>query len=116
MKKQTEGDLVAEMVTYIKLHFARPLKLTRAVRHIGYPPAYLGGKFRAERSYTSTYRPDQIRIKQSRPLLLDPALTVGDMSYLMGLCEQSHFVRVLHRYVGVTPRQHQQSEERDLPL
>ena len=29
MKKQTESDLVAEAVAYMRLHFARPLKLTK---------------------------------------------------------------------------------------
>ena len=31
MKKQTESDLVAEAVAYMRLHFARPLKLTKVI-------------------------------------------------------------------------------------
>ena len=34
MKKQTESDLVAEAVAYMRLHFARPLKLTKVARQI----------------------------------------------------------------------------------
>ena len=34
MKKQKESDLVAEAVAYMRLHFARPLKLTKVARHV----------------------------------------------------------------------------------
>ena len=47
MKKQTESDLVAEAVAYMRLHFARPLKLTKVARHVGCSPAYLSRKFPA---------------------------------------------------------------------
>lgn len=93
MKKQTESDLVAEAVAYMRLHFARPLKLTKVARHVGCSPAYLSRKFQAERSCTFTYCLNQIRVEQSKPLLLNPALTVGDVGYLVGFCEQSYFVK-----------------------
>ena len=35
MKKQTESDLVAEAVAYMRLHFARPLKLTKVAKARG---------------------------------------------------------------------------------
>lgn len=114
MKKQTESDLVAEAVAYMRLHFARPLKLTKVARHVGCSPAYLSRKFQAERSCTFTYFLNQIRVEQSKPLLLNPALTVGDVGYLVGFCEQSYFVKVFRRYTGMTPRQYQQSEKRGL--
>ena len=75
MKKPTESDLVAEAVAYMRLHFARPLKLTKVARHVGCSPAYLSRKFQAERSCTFTYCLNQIRVEQSKPLLLNPALT-----------------------------------------
>ena len=103
MKKQTESDLVAEAVAYMRLHFA-----------VGCSPAYLSRKFQAERSCTFTYCLNQIRVEQSKPLLLNPALTVGDVGYLVGFCEQSYFVKVFRRYTGMTPRQYQQSEKRGL--
>ena len=114
MKKQTESDLVAEAVAYMRLHFARPLKLTKVARHVGCSPAYLSRKFQAERSCTFTYCLNQIRVEQSKPPLLNPALTVGDVGYLVGFCEQSYFVKVFRRYTGMTPRQYQQSEKRGL--
>ncbi|MFQ9915804.1 MAG: helix-turn-helix domain-containing protein [Flavonifractor plautii] len=55
-----------------------------------------------------------MRVEQSKPLLLNPALTVGDVGYLVGFCEQSYFVKVFRRYTGMTPRQYQQSEKRGL--
>ena len=116
-KKHTyliESDLVAEAVAYMRLHFARPLKLTKVARHVGCSPAYLSRKFQAERSCTFTYCLNQIRVEQSKPLLLNPALTVGDVGYLVGFCEQSYFVKVFRRYTGMTPRQYQQSEKRGL--
>ena len=114
MKKQTESDLVAEAVAYMRLHFARQLKLTKVARHVGCSPAYLSRKFQAERSCTFTYCLNQILVEQSKPLLLNPALTVGDVGYLVGFCEQSYFVKVFRRYTGMTPRQYQQSEKRGL--
>lgn len=63
----------------MRLHFARPLKLTKVARHVGCSPAYLSRKFQAERSCTFTYCLNQIRVEQSKPLLLNPALTVGDV-------------------------------------
>ena len=77
----------------MRLHFARPLKLTKVARHVGCSPAYLSRKFQAERSCTFTYCLNQIRVEQSKPLLLNPALTVGDVGYLVGFCEQSYFVK-----------------------
>ena len=72
MKKQTESDLVAEAVAYMRLHFARPLKLTKVARHVGCSPAYLSRKFQAERSCTFTYCLNQILVEQSKPLLPQP--------------------------------------------
>ena len=94
MKKQTESDLVAEAVAYMRLHFARPLKLTKVARHVGCSPAYLSRKFQAERSCTFTYCLNQIRVEQSKPLLLNPALTVGACGLAWwDFVMQSYFVK-----------------------
>ncbi|WP_242623829.1 helix-turn-helix domain-containing protein [Intestinimonas massiliensis (ex Afouda et al. 2020)] len=36
------------------------------------------------------------------------SLTVGDVGYLVGFCEQSYFVKVFRKYTGITPRQYRQ--------
>lgn len=115
MNGNTEHDLVAKALIYMQLHFARPLRLAEVAKHVGCSSAYLSRRFRATRSCTFTYCLNQIRIERSKQLLLNPSLTVGDVGYLVGFCEQGYFVKVFRKYVGITPRQYQHLMKRISP-
>ena len=115
VKGNAEHDLVAEALAYMRLHIGRPLKLAEVARHGGCSPAYLSRRFRASRSSTFTYCLNQIRIEQSKQLLLNPSLTVGDVGYLVGFCEQGYFIKVFRRFAGITPRQYQKLMKRSSP-
>lgn len=108
MKGNAGHDLVSDAIAYMRLHYAGPLKLAEVANHIGCSSAYLSRRFKAARACTFTYCLNQIRIEQSKLLLLNSSLSVGDVGYLVGFCEQGYFVKVFRKYTGLTPRQYRQ--------
>lgn len=108
MKDPAEYDLVAEAIAYMELHCAGPLRLGEVAKHVSCSTSHLSRRFRATRSCTFTYCLNQLRVERSKPLLLNSSLTVGDVGYLVGFCEQSYFVKVFRKYTGITPTQYRQ--------
>jgi Helix-turn-helix domain len=52
------------------------------------------------------------RIKCAKQLLADPQQGIAAVSQEVGFAHQSHFTRLFHRWVGLTPRQYRQRHRR----
>lgn len=80
------------------------LSLTSLSNHLGVHPAHLS---RAIPKYLSTTLGDFVRrqkIKKALGLLMNPQLSLTDITYICGFSDQSHFTRTFKIYFQKTPR------------
>lgn len=105
-------DLIYRALNYIKLHYAEPITLEAVAKHTGFSPTYFSKIFKEELSCTFNHYLNQVRIEQSKGLLLKEKLTISDICYMVGFEDQSYFIKVFRRHVGVTPGQYRRRQGR----
>jgi AraC-like DNA-binding protein len=51
----------------------------------------------------------KLRIEKATHLLSDPSLSLGEIAYLTGFSDQSHFNRIFKKHTGSTPSEYRKS-------
>ncbi|WP_323789651.1 AraC family transcriptional regulator [Psychroserpens sp.] len=82
------------------------LSLESLSKELGVHPAHIS---RAVPKYLKTTLGDyirQIKVKNSMSYMMNPSLSLTDITYMCGFSDQSHFIRLFKMYIGMTPNQY----------
>jgi AraC family transcriptional regulator len=92
------------ITTYIQEHLEQELSLVELAAAVQLSPTYFARQFK----HTTGLAPHQYvvrcRIERARQLLVDTALPLIEVGQRVGFLDQSHFIAVFRRHVGMTPR------------
>ena len=91
------------VLDFINQNFAQDLRLWELAELAGMSPHYFCELFKASTGLTAYQYVLQCRIERAKRYLRNPQLSVGDAGVAAGFSDQSHFTKVFHRKVGVTP-------------
>lgn len=105
-------DLIYRAISYIKMHFSEHITLENVAKHTGFSPTYFSKIFKEELSCTFNSYLNQVRIERSKGLLLNQKLTISDICYMVGFEDQSYFIKVFRKHIGVTPGQYRRRQGR----
>jgi AraC-like DNA-binding protein/mannose-6-phosphate isomerase-like protein (cupin superfamily) len=88
---------------YVRDHFAEPIDLPEVAIHIGASPAYASVLFTREigRSFTDFLA--GCRIEEAERLMADPALSIKEISRLVGIENPLYFSRLFRKHTGISP-------------
>lgn len=50
----------------------------------------------------------RLRLDKARQLLTDDTLSVADITFHLGFCDEAHFCKLFRRHTGLTPGQYRQ--------
>ena len=50
----------------------------------------------------------RLRLDKARQLLTDDTLSVADIAFHLGFCDEAHFCKLFRRHTGLTPGQYRQ--------
>lgn len=105
-------DLIYRAIHYIKRHSCERITLEDVAKYAGFSPSYFSKIFKGELACTFNQYLNQLRIENSKPLLLNRELTLSDICYMVGFEDQSYFIKVFRKHVGVTPGRYRQRQGR----
>ena len=105
-------DLIYRAIHYIKRRSCERITLEDVAGYVGFSPSYFSKVFKEELSCTFNHYLNQLRIENSKPLLLNRELNLSDICYMVGFEDQSYFIKVFRKHVGVTPGQYRRRQGR----
>lgn len=105
-------DLIYKAIHYIKRHYMEHISLEDTARHVGFSPTYFSKVFKDEMHCTFNYYLNHFRIDKSKALLLEGGRSVSEVCSRVGFEDQSYFIKVFRKHLGVTPGQYRRRQGR----
>lgn len=101
---QDKGNpYIRKALRYMMDHYNEPLDLQQVAQHVQLSPSYFSTLFRQLVGVPFREYLCQIRIEESKQLLLSKEYSLADIAISMGFPDQSYYCKVFKRIVGVTP-------------
>ena len=88
---------------YIQLHIYEQIKLEDIGKLVGYTKYYLSRKFKAEMGISIWDYINECKVEEAKSLLMDPTLTIQDVSDRLNYCSRSYFSEVFQSCTGMWP-------------
>lgn len=98
--------MTQQALTYVQRHFGEVLRLQDVARSCRMNLYEFSRSFK--RTYGLTFREYlcQYRLKLSQEMLTNPNVTISEVANAAGFRNASHFTRLFHQRIGVTPSQY----------
>ncbi len=98
--------LIRDAMNYISTNFSSPVTLQEVADYLHLNPSYFSRIFK--QSFGSTFKEylTQVRIEDSKRLLLNTDYSLQDIAMASGFHSQSYFTSVFKKYTGMTPGQY----------
>ena len=95
--------LVKNLVIYIDSDFSQEISLAKIAQKSHISKEHLSRLFKKETGVTITEYIATARCKKAAELLKTTALSIAEISELVGYSDNNYFVKVFKKYMGVTP-------------
>jgi signal transduction histidine kinase/DNA-binding LacI/PurR family transcriptional regulator/AraC-like DNA-binding protein/ActR/RegA family two-component response regulator len=102
--------LVRKTMAFIHENFSQPINREELARYAGVSERHLNRCFLQETGIAPLTYLNRYRIQQAKILLEKGQLSITEVMGQVGFVESSHFTRVFHREVGVTPSAYKRGE------
>jgi AraC family transcriptional regulator len=90
---------------YIHSHLNQDIKLIELAEIVQMSPYHFSRLFKQSLGTTPHQYVLQCRIEQAKYLLQHSELSIADIAFSVGFCDQSHLTRCFKRMLGITPKQ-----------
>lgn len=106
-------ELLNKLIKYIKDHIQEDLSLGLLSEIIGYSPTYLSKLFHEKTGQSLSAYISTMKIERIKRLMLNPDLSLNDISSTLGFSSRSYFNRYVKRMTGFNPQQLRAKAEED---
>ncbi len=97
------SNSIRSAIDYMKSHYAEKITLQETAQQAGYAPSYFSRIFREETGKTFKEYLNEIRVEQSKKLLLAGKQSISEICTMTGFSDQSYFCKTFRRLTGSTP-------------
>lgn len=94
---------IQSCIEYIENHYAAPIQLEDAAKHVHLNSAYLSFLFKKHTGISFVRFLEYVRIRQAKHLLQTTQLSIAEISETVGFSGQNYFSKVFRRVVGCNP-------------
>lgn len=102
-------SIIDNILQYIEHNYRENLKLGSIATLFGYNSSYLGKVFTKTTGKTFNSYIDEVRIRNSKELLLNPNYKVYEISQLVGYANVDYFHKKFKKYVGMSPAEYRKA-------
>jgi AraC-like DNA-binding protein len=102
-EKDKGNHYVRRALSYISERYSEPLSLSDVAAHLGISPNYLSVLFHQTTNISFRDYLCQVRVEESKHLLLSTDLSLVEIAIAVGFPDQSYFCKVFKKTVGLTP-------------
>jgi len=100
------SEEVCRAMAYMRQNCTNKISLQETAEYIALSPTYFSRLFKRETGLAFSDYMNTVRVDAAKELLLNPKLSLVDISSFSGFDDQSYFCRVFKRYSGVSPKQY----------
>ena len=105
----TKSSIIDGILQYIQHNYQENLKLNTIAELFGYNSSYLGKIFNKETGKSFNSYIDEVRIENSKKLLLDNNYKVYEISQMVGYTNVDYFHKKFKKYVDMSPAEFRKS-------
>ncbi len=99
----SQAQRVARAISWLKVHFAEPLRIEDLAREVHLSPSSLHHHFKAVTAMSPLQYQKQLRLQEARRLMLSEDVDAATVSYRVGYESPSQFSREYSRLFGEPP-------------
>jgi AraC-like DNA-binding protein/ligand-binding sensor protein len=103
------SSLVRNVVTYINHNYSTELRVIAIARAFGCNPDYLSRAFKKTTGLGLVDCIHHVRIDHAKRLLMADRFSAGEVGFMVGFQDQSHFGKIFRSLTGVTPHEFRRS-------
>ena len=97
---------IDELDTFIRLHYRENLSLTDLADKYHFNHSYLTRIFKKQKGQSPLKLINLLRIEDAKELLLNPELSVREISEMLGFSDQHYFSRSFKNFTGLSPNEY----------
>ncbi len=102
--EQDKGNpYIRKAMHYLSDHYSEHVDLAEVAEYVGLSPSYFSTLFRQVTNNGFREYLCQLRVEQSKRLLLSTDYSLADIAISVGFPDQSYYCKVFRRIVGLTP-------------
>ena len=105
----TTDSVMDGIIQYINHNYQENLKLNTIAKLFGYNSSYLGKVFSKETGKNFNSYIDEVRIENSKKLLLNNDYKVYEIAQLVGYPNVDYFHKKFKKYVGISPAEYRKN-------
>jgi AraC-like DNA-binding protein len=100
----SQAQRVARAISWVKLNYARPLRIEAMAREVGMSASALHHQFKAATAMSPLQYQKQLRLQEARRLMLGEVVDAATAGYRVGYESSSQFSREYSRLFGAPPQ------------
>lgn len=97
---------IEELDAYIRLHYRENLNLTDLADKYHFNHSYLTRIFKKQKGQSPLKLINSLRIEDAKELLLNPELSIREISEMLGFSDQHYFSRSFKNSTGLSPNEY----------
>ena len=109
LRPSVYSDTVASAIAYIRGHLSASLKATEVSAAVFCSAASLNERFVKELGITVAKYIDDLLMFEARKMLASESMTIGEISAILGYCDQFYFSRRFTKCFSISPREYKKS-------
>lgn len=99
---------IRKALRYMQDNYSTHLELAQVANYVGLSPSYFSSLFKQIVGVSFREKLCQIRVEESKRLLLQKKYSLADIALAMGFPDQSYYTKVFKRIVGIPPGKYRQ--------
>lgn len=105
---------ISKIQEQIDINCTAELKITEVAEKFYISPQHLSKVFKKRTGHSPKQYLTQMRISKAKELLVNTSLSVQEISSRSGFGDESNFIRIFKKYVGVTPNKYRINQRDNL--
>lgn len=98
------------LLDYVSEHYMEPLTLTEVARHFHFNPSYLSSYFASHNKESFIEYLNKVRIEAAIQHLRQGAVSISEISSMVGYSDHSYFCKVFKKITGYSPSQYRRKQ------
>jgi len=98
-----QSIILHQIYEYVNEHYANEISLSEMANALHLNYTYLSSYFKQRTQENLTSYINRVRTDKAKELLLDPSLSVSEISRLTGFSDHNYFSKVFKKMTGMTP-------------
>ena len=114
-QENIETDELSELTAYLEENLNEKVTAANMAQFTGVSESHLRKKFQEVYAESPMHYLQRIRVERSMEMLADPALSITEIAYDVGMGDSNYYSRIFRKINGCSPSEYREKLQQDLP-